>query len=35
MSTRRGDQRAVFDRTEHHLATMDPADFERVINAPP
>ena len=28
-------QRAVFDRTEHHLATMDPADFGRVIIAPP
>ena len=28
-------QRAVFDRTEHHLATMDPADFDRVIIAPP
>ena len=28
-------QRAVFDRTEHHLATMDAADFDRVIIAPP
>jgi hypothetical protein len=28
-------QRVVFDRTEEQLATMDPADFERVIVAPP
>src|SRR5215213_9085541 len=28
-------QRAVFDRTEAHLATMDPADLTRVLIAPP
>ncbi len=28
-------QSAVFDRTEAHLATMDPADFTRVLVAPP
>ncbi len=28
-------QRAVFDRTENHIATMDSADFTRVIIAPP
>jgi len=28
-------QRAVFDRTESHLATMDPADLTRVLVAPP
>lgn len=28
-------QRAVLDRTEHHLATVDPADLDRVIIAPP
>ena len=28
-------QRTVFDRTEEHLARMDPADFERVMIAPP
>ena len=28
-------QRTVFDRTEAHLASMDPADFERVLIAPP
>ena len=28
-------QRTVFDRTEAHIAAMDPADFERVIIAPP
>ncbi|MGK2929623.1 MAG: DinB family protein, partial [Acidimicrobiales bacterium] len=28
-------QRTVFDRTEAHIATMDPADFTRVIIAPP
>ena len=28
-------QRTVFDRTEQHLATIDPADFERVIIEPP
>ncbi len=28
-------QRAVFDRTEAYLATMDPADLTRVLIAPP
>ena len=28
-------QREVFERTENHLAVIDPADFERVIIAPP
>mgnify|MGYP000851056981 FL=1 len=28
-------QRAVFDRTEAHLATIDPADLTRVLIAPP
>ena len=28
-------QRTVFDRTEAHLATMDPADLTRVLIAPP
>jgi hypothetical protein len=28
-------QRSVFDRTEGHLAAMDPTDFERVIIPPP
>jgi DinB superfamily len=28
-------QRTVFDRTEAYLETMDPADFERVLIAPP
>ena len=28
-------QRAVFDRTEAHLATLDPADLTRVLIAPP
>jgi hypothetical protein len=28
-------QRTVFDRTESHLATMDPDDFTRVLVAPP
>lgn len=28
-------QRTVFDRTEAHLESMDPADFERVLVAPP
>ncbi|MCP4087249.1 MAG: hypothetical protein GY745_19715 [Actinomycetia bacterium] len=28
-------QRAVLTRTETHIETMDPADFERVIIAPP
>ena len=28
-------QRAVFDRTEAHIAEMDPAGFERVIIPPP
>jgi hypothetical protein len=28
-------QRAVFDRTEEHLRTMDPADFTRVLVAKP
>jgi hypothetical protein len=28
-------QRAVFDRTERYLDTMDPADFARVLVAPP
>jgi hypothetical protein len=28
-------QRTVFDRTEAHIESMDPADFERVIIAPP
>lgn len=28
-------QRTVFDRTEAHIATMDPADFTRVLIAPP
>lgn len=28
-------QRAVFDRTEAYLAEMDPADFTRVLVAPP
>ncbi len=28
-------QRTVFDRTEQHLATMDPDDLARVIIAPP
>ncbi len=27
--------RAVFDRTEAYIAAMDPADFERVLIAPP
>ena len=28
-------QRTVFDRTEAHLATMDPRDFRRVLITPP
>ena len=28
-------QRTVFDRTEAHIAAMDPADFQRVLVAPP
>ncbi len=28
-------QRTVFDRTEAHIAAMDPADFERVVIPPP
>ncbi len=28
-------QRTVFDRTEAHIATMDPTDFTRVLIAPP
>jgi len=28
-------QRTVFDRTEAHLQTIDPADFTRVLIAPP
>ena len=28
-------QRTVFDRTETHIAAMDPADFERVVIPPP
>jgi hypothetical protein len=28
-------QRTVFDRTEAHIASMDPTDFQRVLIAPP
>jgi hypothetical protein len=28
-------QRTVFDRTEDHIAAMDPTDFERVVIPPP
>ena len=28
-------QRTVFDRTEAHIAALDPADFQRVLVAPP
>lgn len=28
-------QRTVFDRTEAHIAAMDPTDFQRVLVAPP
>jgi hypothetical protein len=28
-------QRTVFDRTEQHIETMDPNDFDRVLVAPP
>jgi hypothetical protein len=28
-------QRSVFDRTEAHIAAMDPTDFERVVIPPP
>jgi hypothetical protein len=28
-------QRSVFDRTETHIAAMDPTDFERVVIPPP